>query len=211
VAKLQKLIIIGGGEHATCVYEAAMLSEKFEVMGFFDVRERIMGAAPYLGGDDLAANHPDAAFIVGVGMIGPGRERALIVERLSKTIGHWATVIHPCAIVAPSARIGRGVLIMPGAIINAGAVIGNHCIINTGVTVEHDCEIGPFSHLCPGVIMGGGVKIGQNSMVGLGSRIRDHISIGSQSFVAMGSVVTRSFPDASRLLGSPATPGWDFG
>jgi hypothetical protein len=57
-------------------------------VGFFDRQERIMGVAPYLGGNDLAANYTEAAFIVGVGMIGPGRGRALIVERLSKTIKH---------------------------------------------------------------------------------------------------------------------------
>lgn len=200
---VEKLIIIGGGEHANCVYDAAMLSG-LDVIGFVDREEKRLGTAPYLGGDAVVANYPDVSFIVGVGVIGPGRARNIIVDRLLETVKHWATIVHPRAIVSPRAKIGAGVLIMPGSIVNAGATIGDHCIINSGAIVEHDCEIGAFSHLCPGVVMGGGAKIGENSVIGLGSRIRDHISLGARTFVAMGSVVTKSFQSDSRVLGAPA-------
>ena len=206
---LRKLIILGGGEHASCIYEAAMLSDKFEVMGFTDLEEKTLGIAPYLGGDDVAENYPEAGFIIGVGMIGPGGPRGVIARRLTGKVT-WETVIHPKAIVSPNVRLGRGVLIMAGAIVNPGASIGDHCIVNTGAIIEHDCQIGDLCHICPGVVMGGGVKIGESSIVGLGARIRDHISIGTRSFVAMGSVVTKSFPDNSRVLAHPAQPGWDF-
>lgn len=206
---LQDLVIIGGGEHAGCVFDAARLSGNFNVLGFLDREKKNIKDLPYLGGDDAAAAYAHASFIVGVGMIGPGRGRKLIADKMT-TVRSWATIVHPKAIVSPRAVLGIGVLIMPGAIINAGATIGDHCIVNSGAVIEHDCRIGAFSHLCPGVVMGGGVIIGENSVIGLGARIRDHVTIGAFSFVAMASVVTKSFPEHSRVLGHPATPGWDF-
>jgi acetyltransferase EpsM len=205
------LIILGGGEHAASVHDAAVQAG-FAVLGFTDLEERALDGVPYLGKDDAGIEYADeASFIIGVGMIGPGRLRRIIADRLAPRVKQWARVIHPDATVAASASLGDGVLVMPGAVINAGAWIGDHCIINTGAVVEHHSQIGPFCHLCPRVTTGGGVTIGENSIVGIGATIRDHVSLGSYSFVAMGSVVTKSFPDNSRVLGSPATPGWDFG
>ncbi len=204
---MRKLIIVGGGEHAACVHFAAVQSG-FDVSGFVDIEPKPPGNMPYLGADEVVGKYVDAMLIVGVGMIGPTRGRRNIVDKMFGR--DWATVVHPRAVVAEDAKIGHGSLIMPGAIINPRATVGEHCIINTGAIVEHDCEIGAFSHLSPGVVLGGGVRIGENSMIGLGARIRDHVSVGSYSFVAMASTVTKSHPDNSRLLGSPATPGWNF-
>ena len=205
---LQDLIIVGGGEHAGCVYDAAKLSGQFNLIGFLDREEKSVYGLPYLGNDDAAVNYPEASFIIGVGMIGPGRGRKLLADKMS-AVRSWATVVHPDAIVSPRAMLGVGVLVMPGAVINAGAIIGDHCIVNSGATIEHDCRGSSFCHVCPGAVMGGGVRIGENTIIGLSATIRDHIEIGPFSFVAMGSIVTKSFPDQSRLRGHPATPGWD--
>ena len=48
-------------------------------------------------------------------------------------------LIHPSAIVSPSASIGNGTVIMPNAVVNAAVSIGKNCIINTAAVVEHDC------------------------------------------------------------------------
>ena len=198
----QDLIIVGGGEHAGCVYDAAALSGAFNVIGFLDYEDKQLYGLPYLGSDEVADRYPEASFVIGVGMIGPGRVRKIIADKMP-FVRSWATVVHPAASVSPRATLGSGVLVMPGAIINAGAVIGNHCIVNSRAVIEHDCHIGDFSHICPGVVIGGGVTIGENTMIGLSAMVRDHIKIGSFSFVRMGSVVTKSFPDHSQIRGKP--------
>ncbi|KJC50783.1 acetyltransferase [Bradyrhizobium sp. LTSP857] len=201
---MDDLIIIGGGEHAFMVYEAALLSGQFRVLGFLDRQPGTLGDISYLGTDDTAPNYPEAAFVVGIGTMQAGPARRQLIGRMQ--VKRWASVVHPRAFVSPSASIGAGTVIMPGAIVNARSMIGNHCIINSGAVVEHDVRVGHCTHLSPGTVVGGGAEIGDNCFVGLGSRVRDHISIGNDTLVAMGSVVTGSWPQGAVLRGVPAKP-----
>lgn len=132
--------------------------------------------------------------------IGLNQIRKKIVERL---ICEFGTVIHPSAIVSPSARIGEGTVVMAGAIINADVVIGKHCIVNTGASIDHDCRLGDYVHVAPKCAISGGVTIGEGTWVGVGSCVIQCLKIGSWNMIGAGSVVVKNLPDGVVAYGNP--------
>jgi sugar O-acyltransferase (sialic acid O-acetyltransferase NeuD family) len=204
---VKPLVVIGGGEHARVVIEAAR--GQWDVIGFVDPQEcgettRRLGV-PRLGDDDYgmrAAKH--AHVVLGVGTIGVGDVRARVAARYAEA--RWASIVHAAATVSPTASIGPGAVVLAGAIINSGANIGSHCVINTGAVVEHDCVLSAFSQVGPAAALGGGVTVGEGSYLGLGCRVRDHVAIGARTLIAMGAVVTRSTGDGESWRGVPAKP-----
>jgi acetyltransferase EpsM len=199
-----RLVLIGGGEHARVVAEAARSSGQFQVLGFVDrlpceeTTRRLN--LPRLGDDDALAQL-EAFAVLGVGTVGLGAARRGIVARLGPQVRGWAPVVHAAAHVSPTAEVGEGAVVMAGAVLNSGARIGRHCVVNTGAVVEHDVVMGDFAQLAPGAIVGGGSVIGAGAFLGLGAHIRDHVSVGADAMVTMGAVVTRDVPDAGRVDG----------
>jgi acetyltransferase EpsM len=206
------LIVIGGGEHARVVIEAARTRpECFEILGFTDEQaceetSRRLGL-PRLGDDNVAiakACGNQAWIVIGVGNVSPNAMRANIVQRFPADA--FATVVHADASVSTTAQVATGAVVLARAVVASGARVGAHAIINHGAIVEHDVVLGDFVHLGPAAAIGGGTKIGAGSYLGLGSRIRDHVQIGRNVLVGMGAVVIGDVTDGACLVGFPARP-----
>ncbi|QDV26140.1 LbetaH domain-containing protein [Aureliella helgolandensis] len=84
------------------------------------------------------------------------------------------SVVHPTAVVAPSARLGQGAFIGPLAVISSNAMIGDHSIIHIHASVGHDVVIGEFCAVLPGARISGLAQL------------EDRVLIGSNAFVAAG-------------------------
>lgn len=203
----EKLCLVGGGEHARVVAEAATL-QGWDVLGCFDLAPTDIEGLDFLGTDpecfaDLA-RWADCFFHLALAGAGGLSHRAKVLAAWEPHGFRWGTVVHPTAFVAPSAHLDPGVFVGPQAVVHTNARIGGHVIVNTGAIVEHDVTIGRAAHLAPGVITGGGATVGQLAMVGLGAVIRDHISVGQRALVGMGAVVIRDVPDEAQVRGNPA-------
>ena len=70
---------------------------------------------------------------------------------------------------------------MAGAVVNADARVGEHCIINTGASLDHDCWTGHFVNLMPHAAVGGGVEIGEFSVFGIRASVKHGVKIGSNT------------------------------
>jgi acetyltransferase EpsM len=206
----QPLVVLGGGEHARVVIDAALSRPgRWRVVGFAgpDPSPETVGrfGLPHLGGDDVCARlAADHWFVVGVGGVADLGPRIRLVERLEPLGLRWGTVVHASAVVSRTARLGNGVVVGPLAVVNTGADVGEHAIVNSGAVIEHDVELARFVHAGPGVLLGGGARIGEATYLGLGARVRDHVLIGRGVVVGMGSVVVASIPDGARVVGVPA-------
>lgn len=68
--------------------------------------------------------------------------------------------------------------------------VGEHCIFNTGSSVDHDCKIGNFVHIAPGAHLCGNVEVGDGAFVGAGSIVTPGSRIEPWAFIKAGSLVT---------------------
>ncbi|AOL35913.1 MULTISPECIES: acetyltransferase [Geobacillus] len=135
--------------------------------------------------------------------IGNNQVRAEIVKRIGVDNKKFATLIHPSAIISPSARIGEGTVIMPNCVVNANAEIGKHVIINTGAIVEHDNRIGDYAHISPNATLTGNVAVGEGTHIGASATIIPGIKVGKWSVIGAGSTVIRDIPDFKKAVGCP--------
>ena len=201
------LLIFGAGGHGRVVADTAMARGVYDVVGFVDssidvgtvVYRGIRVVANDLGGlgNDYLLNH----IVVAVGdnairnsLFCEAREMFIINE----------SIVHPTAVISPSAHIGSGTVVFANAVINAGAYIGNNVIINTKASIDHDCVIGDHSHICPGATIAGNVSVGEGSQISVGCSVRNAVSIGKWSLVGVGSVVVNDIPDSVVSYGCPA-------
>ena len=208
----RRLVIVGGGEHAAVVADAARTNANgWELVGFSDpspdptAAERLglerLGDDAALAGRLAAADAEDISLVVGFGATAGARRIA--VDRFAVDT-KWAAIVHASAWISPTAVLGEGTVVLAGAIVNARARIGRHVIVNTRAVVEHDVELGDFVHVAPGVVIGGGATIGDDAFVGLGALVRDHVEVGAGATIAMGAVVVEDVAAETTVVGSPA-------
>ncbi len=65
-----------------------------------------------------------------------------IVLRVMPPPVKYAPGIHPTAVIAPTAKLGKDVSIQPHAVIEPGAVIGDRTAIGANTYIGHGCAIG---------------------------------------------------------------------
>ena len=93
---------------------------------------------------------------------------------------------------------------MQGAIIQSCAKIGKHCIINTGASIDHECQIADFVHISPHSTLCGNVHVGEGSWIGAGSTVIPGVKIGRWAVVGAGAVIIKDVPDKAVVAGVPA-------
>ena len=209
------LVVLGGGEHARVVIDAARSQgDRWVVQGFVapEAGEAATPDVPWLGDDaTLEARLQDLApddrpwLVLGFGggeTTGALAARTATTERF--TDARWATIVHATAWVSPSAKLEQGVVVLAGAVVNTGAHVLHHAIVNSAAVVEHDVVIGAGSHVAPGAVIGGGTHVHGHAFIGLGARVRDHIEIGAGAVVGMGAVVVESIEPGATVVGIPA-------
>jgi acetyltransferase EpsM len=206
------VIVIGGGEHARVVIEAAQSRpQTWKVIGFVDQSPcpettRRLGAK-WLGTDEECGRYlVENEIVLGIGGVEAWKLRRALAQRYDKAKARWATIVHADACVSPTARLGAGVLVLAGAKVNTGAVLEDHSLINTGAIVEHDVLLGAFSQVAPGSVIGGGATIGEDCYLSLGCIIRDHIRVAGGVTVGMGAAVVNDIEEPGVIVGVPARP-----
>jgi sugar O-acyltransferase (sialic acid O-acetyltransferase NeuD family) len=206
----QRVVVVGASGQAKVVVDALERSGAATVVGFVDSFKP--AGTPWYGREvlgtedalpDLVSGHGLDGCIVG---IGDNMVRGAIAEKIRALLPDFRFVnaVHPRATIAPTARMGEGVLVMAGAVVNPDCVVGDHAIINTNASLDHDSSLGRCASMAPQVVTGGGVTIGDYTAVSIGATITHGRRIGAHTVVGAGSVVVRDIPDHVVAYGCPA-------
>ena len=203
------VIVIGAGGHAKVLIDA-LLTSNVTIVGIADAdlgrrREALLGVK-IMGNDDEVLRHaPQSVQLVnGLGSVDTTAARKALYNRFRSAGYHFASVIHPSAVVSSHANLAEGVQVMAGAVIQAGTRIGENSIVNTRASVDHDCIIGAHVHIAPGATLSGSVELGDAVHVGTGATIIQGVRVGRGSTVAAGAAVISDVPDKSKVTGVPA-------
>lgn len=193
VALTRRLIIVGAGGHGCSVAESVLLSGEFEVTGFLDdafPQISQIWAIPVLGKViDLAQWKTVADFVFVA--IGSNALRQRVSRELQSAGFALATIIHPKAIVSPTAVLGEGSAIMAGAIVGTEARLGEGVIVNCAAVVDHHCSVDDFGHLGVGAVMAGGSVLGAAAWMQAGSAIGYGVEIDAGRILVPGEAVSR--------------------
>lgn len=203
----QKIVVIGGGGHGSVLMDT-LKSIGVSVEGFVDQEPKSsICDIPYLGDEGkLSSRSPNDTLLVnGVGSVKDMGLRRSVFERWNQKDFRFLTMIHPSAVVSSTASLEEGVQVMMRAAIQTRSRISKNSIVNTGAVIDHDCVIGPHSHIAPGATLSGGVLVGVECHIGTGATIVQGRRICAKVCIGAGAVVVRDISDTGVYRGVPAT------
>ena len=137
---MSELLIVGCGGLGRMVGEVALATGKWSGVRFLDDAVRgdaVVGKC--VDYTELTGSYTDAVAAF-------GETRLAWAEKLLAAGYRVPSVVHPTAIVSPSARLGEGCLVLQGAIVNTAARLGRACLVNAGALVDHDAVLADGAH-----------------------------------------------------------------
>lgn len=208
-AAVRQIYLWGAGGHAKVVADVVR-AMGMQVAGFLDESHARHGQDYYgariLGGESwLDSKEADRTCEVFVA-IGNNAARLRCLEFAINAGFTVPSLIHPSAVVSPTAQLEVGTVIMAGAIVQSDTLIGRGGIINTGASVDHDCVLGRDVHIAPGARLAGQVTVGDRTLIGVSASVIPQIHIGHDCVVGAGAVVVTDVPDHQTVVGIPARP-----
>lgn len=157
---------------------------------------------------DAALASPAAAVIAGEFASGAKTQKPLLIStqprlafaraaKLLKSVDGQTRGIHPSAMVATSARLGKDVTVGPGAIVGENVSIGDESLIGAGCVIGEGAQIGSQCRLDAHVTIYPGTTLGDRVVVQAGA------VLGSEGFGYVRDEQTgryEQFPQVGRLV-----------
>ncbi len=210
---MQDLWIVGGSGAALEVWAVARAMEAaspqpWKLRGFL-----VIDGAPEFDPEGLEvqdesaflAGPPTASALVVVGLGEPSLRERVARTYASKGL-HFATLVHPSAVVGPACSLGEGTVLMAQAVLETHVNVGDHALLNVGCSIAHNGTLGACCSLGPGVRLAGWVTLGDRCDLGVGCCVRPRVTLGPDTRVGAGAAVVADHPGSATLVGVPAAP-----
>jgi acetyltransferase EpsM len=208
-----QILIFGAGGHAKTIIDLVRQANHYRLAGLVaephaDVSE-VLGV-PVLGGEEVLQSLYDQGIrlmVNGVGAIHRNRIRYGIFVKMAARGFAFPRIIHPKAVVEPSAEIAGGVQVFGLAFLGSAVRVGFGAVVNTGAIVSHDCKIGDFAHLTPGVVLAGNVEVGIGALIGMGVTTAIGVKIGAWARIGNGARINGDVPPNAIVHAGATWPG----
>jgi sugar O-acyltransferase (sialic acid O-acetyltransferase NeuD family) len=139
--------------------------------------------------------------------IGIPETRRRIAETLKSRGATFLTLVHPTAVVAPTARIGAGSVLCPYSIVSDAASIGECVLMNYHSSLGHDATAGDYAVLSPYAALGGHAHVAEDVFLGMHASVGPGRRIGARSKVSANSCALSDAPPESIVYGAPGRVG----
>jgi acetyltransferase EpsM len=204
---MKKIIIVGSGGHAAELRDyinhnnTARPKDQIEVIGFIDdnkeTHQHYRFTEPFLGGIKNHKVNKEVSYLMGIANLEYRKE---IIEALLAQGAKFIGLIHPTAIISPSAEIEETTVVSHNASVGAMAKIGKFNMLNSRCTIGHDSVIGDYNFISPQVAISGHTKIENGNLIGTNACTIPGISIGNNNKIAAGMIIYKPVENDSTVL-----------
>lgn len=209
---MKDLIIVGAGGFGREVLEFALDVQEanseinWRVKGFITDQTGDFDSKNTLGYNiiDDISHHKVNAGAVYVFAIGDIPFKMKVVKDFLSQGAEFINLIHPTAIIARTAQLGKGIVISPKVSINANVVVGDFVRIGTGSSIGHDVTIGDYSVINAECGVNGYAELKEGVFLGGHSVICPHVKVEEYSRVGAGAVVLKRVKRETTVFGNPA-------
>lgn len=207
---MKNVVIVGGGgfgRELACWLEQTLEHDAMRIAGFLD--DGFAVGAPV----HVAYRYPVlgaiADYVIGehdlfVLAIGAPAAKLRIAAELEARGAVFMSVIHPSALLARTAVLGKGVVMCPFSLVSADAEIGNFVALNAYTSIGHDAVVGAGCTLSAHVDITGSVVLGQGVFAGTHAAVLPKVKVGAGATIGAGAIVARNVAAGTTVYAMPA-------
>lgn len=173
---MPNLLILGAGGFGRMVYENAQATRQFDKIAMLDDASK----DPRVIGKLIDFKYLRKEYPCAVAAFGNNKMRLYWTNQLLNADFVVPTIIHPSAVVSPSAVIGAGSFVMQRAVVSTNTQLGEACLINSGAIIDHD------------------TVLEEGTRIDLGSVVKAHCKIEACRMVEAGEVI---YPKRRKIEG----------
>jgi acetyltransferase EpsM len=209
---VQKLVVLGAGGDGLVVAEAIRQASaahgKVELAGFLDdvvaPGERVEGVPVFARLDSWRDAPSETLFVPAIQKAADMPRRAARIDGLGIPDARWGNAIHPGAVVASSAVIGRGVYLAAFASLQPDCKVGDFSSLRAGAALGHHAAVGRHAYVGPNAVMCGRSQLADGAHLGPGAVLLETRQMGRFSVAGIGAAVTKDIPEYWIVFGNPA-------
>ncbi len=201
------VIIVGSGSHAAELRDyinhnnQARPNEIIEVKGYIDDDQKSYKhygfKEPFLGQIKDHVVLKDCKYLMGIANLD---YRETIIELLESKGAEFIGLIHPTAIISPTAEIHPTTVVSHNASVGAKVKVGKYNLLNSRCTIGHDSVIGDLNFISPQAAISGFTKIGNGNLIGTNACTLPDVQIGDRNKITAGMVIFKNISDDNIVL-----------